>query len=89
MLSELRDRLAEITKTRDRLQGLLNAVVAVGAGLELEESLQRIVQTAVDLAAAGYGALGVFGDEGLRDPCADTRQHGDVTGQLGPWLRSH
>ena len=30
LLSELMDRLTEITKTRDRLQGLLDAVVAVG-----------------------------------------------------------
>jgi len=29
LLAELQDRLAEIGKTRDRLQGLLDAVVAV------------------------------------------------------------
>jgi len=43
LLAELRERLAEIGKTRDRLQGLLDAVVAVGAGLELAGTLQRIV----------------------------------------------
>ncbi len=67
LLDELRDRLTEITTTRDRLQGLLNAVIAVGAGLELEGTLQRIVQTAVDLVDARYGALGVVGDEGLTE----------------------
>jgi two-component system, NarL family, sensor histidine kinase DevS len=65
LLAELQDRLTEITNTRDRLQGLLNAVVAVGSGIELESTLQRIVQTAVDLVDARYGALGVVSDEGL------------------------
>ncbi len=63
LLAELRDRLTEIGKTRDRLQGLLDAVVAVGAGLELAGTLQRIVQTAVELVDARYGALGVLGDD--------------------------
>ena len=60
LLAELQDRLTEIGKTRDRLQGLLDAVVAVGAGLELAGTLQRIVQTAVELVDARYGALGVL-----------------------------
>jgi signal transduction histidine kinase len=67
LLAELQDRLTEITNTRDRLQGLLRAVVAIGIGLELESMLQRIVQTAVDLVDARYGALGVVSDEGLSE----------------------
>ena len=67
LLAELQDRLSEISKTRDRLQGLLDAVVAVGAGLELAGTLQRIVETAVELVDARYGALGVLGDEGLSE----------------------
>jgi signal transduction histidine kinase len=60
LLNELQDRLTEIGKTRDRLQGLLDAVVAVGTGLEVAGTLQRIVQTAVELVDARYGALGVL-----------------------------
>jgi signal transduction histidine kinase len=67
LLAELQDRLTEIGKTRDRLQGLLDAVVAVGAGLELAGTLQRIVQTAVELVDARHGALGVLGDGGLSE----------------------
>jgi two-component system, NarL family, sensor histidine kinase DevS len=69
LLGELQDRLAEIGRTRDRLQGLLDAVVAVGAGLELAGTLQRIVQTAVELVDARYGALGVLAQdaEGLSE----------------------
>ena len=68
LLKEVQDRLAEIVKTRDRLEGLLDAVMAVGAGLELDSTLRRIVQAAVDLVDARYGALGVLGPhEGLSE----------------------
>ncbi|WP_086824043.1 GAF domain-containing protein [Allokutzneria sp. NRRL B-24872] len=68
LLKEVQDRLAEIVKTRDRIQGLLDAVLAVGTGLELDSTLQRIVQAAVDLVDAKYGALGVLGKrEGLSE----------------------
>ncbi|MFI1388760.1 GAF domain-containing protein [Streptomyces griseoaurantiacus] len=46
------------------MQTLLDAVVAIGSDLELEDLLRRIVQSAVDLVDAEYGALGVLGEEG-------------------------
>src|SRR5919197_2566569 len=64
LLTEVHYRLAEIIKTRDRLQGLLEAVLSVGAGLELDSTLQRIVQAAGELVDARYGALGVLGEDG-------------------------
>lgn len=69
LLDEVRDRLDEIAVTRDRLQGLLDAVMAVGAGVELDSTLQRIVQAAVNLVDARYGALGVLdaASEGLSE----------------------
>jgi len=48
--------------TPDRL---LEAVLAVSAGLELDETLRRIVRAAVDLVDARYGALGVLGADGM------------------------
>ena len=47
---------------RDRMRGLIEAVVAIGSGLDLEFTLRRIVETAVRLVDATYGALGVIGD---------------------------
>jgi signal transduction histidine kinase len=61
LLDEVRDRMDEIVTTRDHMQELLGAVLAVASGLELESTLQRIVQAAVDLVGARYGALGVLG----------------------------
>jgi two-component system, NarL family, sensor histidine kinase DevS len=45
----------------DRLRGLLDAVLSVSSGIELESTLHRIVEAAVELVDARYGALGVLG----------------------------
>jgi signal transduction histidine kinase len=63
LLAELQGRLQTVLATRDRMRGLLGAVVAIGSGLDLESTLARIVQTAVGLVDATYGALGVIGDD--------------------------
>ena len=62
LLGELQTRLQAVLATRDRMNGLLEAVVAVGSGLNLETMLRRIVEAAVTLADARYGALGVIGE---------------------------
>lgn len=64
LLRSVQERLAEILATRDRIQGLLDAVLAVGSGLELDTTLQRIVEAAANLVDARYGALGVLSPSG-------------------------
>ena len=63
LLGQLRDQLAKVIGARDRLHGLLEAVVAVGGDLELEPLLGRIVDAATRLVDARYGALGVVGPD--------------------------
>jgi two-component system, NarL family, sensor histidine kinase DevS len=63
LLAELQTRLDAVLGTRDRMHGLLEAVVAIGPGLEIEAMLRRIVEAAVDLVDARYGALGVIGED--------------------------
>ncbi|MEU4835593.1 GAF domain-containing protein [Streptosporangium sp. NPDC023615] len=63
LLAELRIRLEAILATRDRMHSLLEAVVLVGSDLDLETVLHRIVETATTLVDAGYGALGLVGQE--------------------------
>jgi len=62
LLAELQARLQAVLATRDRMRGLLEAVVAIGSGLDLESTLRRIVEAAVELVDATYGALGVIGE---------------------------
>jgi signal transduction histidine kinase len=64
LLRGVQERLTEIVELRDHMQGLLDAVLAVASGLELEATLRRIVQAAVDLVDAQYGALGVLAPTG-------------------------
>jgi signal transduction histidine kinase len=62
LMGELQGRLTTIQVTPDRVQGLLDAVLAVGSDLDLQTVLYRIVQAASRLVEAKYGALGVIGD---------------------------
>lgn len=57
-LSQLRFRGDD----RDRLEVLLEAMLVVTSGLELDVTLRTIVHTAIGLVDARYGALGVRGD---------------------------
>lgn len=64
LLTELQSRLQTAVATRDRVYGLLEAVVAVGANLDLAVVLRQIVEAAITLVRARYGALAVIGDGG-------------------------
>ncbi|HLI39047.1 MAG TPA: GAF domain-containing protein [Streptosporangiaceae bacterium] len=64
LLAELQGRLQAVIGARDRMRGLLQAVVAVSEGLDLQSTLRRIVEAAVGLVDAAYGALGVVGEDG-------------------------
>jgi signal transduction histidine kinase len=63
LLVEMRQQLDEIVKTRDRMQGLLDAMLAVASDLDLESTLRGIVAAAIGLVDARYGALGVLGTD--------------------------
>ncbi|PPJ30964.1 histidine kinase [Nocardia nova] len=67
LLAEVRDRVDEIMDSRDRMDGLVEAMLSVTAGLDLAETLRTIVHAAISLVDAQYGALGVRGhDEHLQ-----------------------
>ncbi len=63
LLDELQGRLDAARGTRDRVHSLLEAVLAVGRDLELTQALRHIVEAAVTLVDAEYGALGVIGED--------------------------
>ncbi|MEV0262390.1 GAF domain-containing protein [Streptomyces sp. NPDC050617] len=63
LLEELQVRVNAVRGTRDRVHSLLEAVLSVGRELDLPQVLRRIVEAAVVLVDAEYGALGVVGAE--------------------------
>ncbi|BBZ06512.1 histidine kinase [Mycolicibacterium doricum] len=63
LLTEVQDRVEEIVAGRDRLEGLVEAMLTVTSGLQLDATLRTIVHTAIELLDARYGALGVRGHD--------------------------
>ena len=66
LLVEVETGMQDIVgSTRDRMDALLDAVLSVSSGLDLDDTLRRIVQAAMDLVDARYGALGVLDQNGM------------------------
>ncbi|MGW7001232.1 PP2C family protein-serine/threonine phosphatase [Streptomyces sp. NPDC054933] len=63
-LGRIDEQMRALAAAKDRIQGLLDAVVAITRELELPAVLHRVVTTAMDLVGARYGALGVLDESG-------------------------
>ncbi|MBV8179748.1 MAG: GAF domain-containing sensor histidine kinase [Mycobacterium sp.] len=61
LLTEVQERITQIVEGRDRLDGLVEAMLVVTSELNLNAALRTIVHTAIELVDARYGALGVRG----------------------------
>jgi len=62
-LVEVQDRVEQIVGGRDRLDGLVEAMLVVTSGLELNATLRSIVHSATNLVDAQYGAMEVHGQD--------------------------
>jgi GAF domain-containing protein len=89
LLRELDTRLTDVVRTRDRLHELLNAVLTVGSDLDLQTMLRRIVEAAVRLVDAEYGALGVIGSSGYLAQFLTSGVDEDAAVQIGQLPRGH
>ncbi|MCL2734227.1 MAG: GAF domain-containing protein, partial [Actinomycetia bacterium] len=67
LLDELQVRIDAARGTQDRVHSLLEAVLSIGRELDLPHVLRRIVEAAVVLVDAEYGALGVVEGSGLSE----------------------
>jgi signal transduction histidine kinase len=61
LLAEVQERIAQIVEGRERLDGLVEAMLVITSDLDLDTTLRTIVHTAIELVDARYGALGVRG----------------------------
>ena len=89
LLAELQSRLQAVLATRDRMRSLLEAVVAISSGLDLESTLRRIVETAVELVDARYGALGVIGSGGRLAEFIPVGVTEEEISQIDHWPEGH
>lgn len=96
-LSRLRDLLAEVEgrieeivgSTRDSMDRLLDAVLAVSSGLELESTLQQIVHAGIGLVGAQYGALGVLDANGMLSQFVYEGIDDETREMIGPLPTGH
>ncbi|MFD4319059.1 GAF domain-containing sensor histidine kinase [Streptomyces sp. NPDC058548] len=89
LLDELQARIDEVRGTRDRLNGLLEAVMSVGRELDLPQVLRGIVEAAVTLVDAEYGALGVIGDDKKLSEFLPVGIGDDLRAQIGDLPSGH
>jgi signal transduction histidine kinase len=89
LLDELQARVDAVRGTRDRVHSLLEAVMSVGQELDLAHALQRIVEAAVLLVDAEYGALGVIGEDGRLSQFIPVGVDEELIDAIGPLPSGH
>ncbi|MEU5592827.1 GAF domain-containing sensor histidine kinase [Streptomyces sp. NPDC020298] len=87
LLEGLQQQVEQVRSARDRVHTLLDAVLAIGSDLELQVVLQRIVESAVSLVDAEYGALGVLGEDGTIKQFLTVGIDEETIARIGPYPR--
>lgn len=64
LVSMMHAQLDELLASRDQMEQLLRVIVEIGAGLDLDATLHRIICAARELTSAPYGALAIRDREG-------------------------
>ena len=88
-LARLQARLDAARSTQNRMHSLLEAVVSVGRELDLAQVLRRIVETAVTLTDARYGALGVIGERQRLSQFIHVGIRDELARKIGPLPSGH
>lgn len=64
LVGKMHQQLDELLAARDQMEQLLRVIVEIGAGLDLDETLHRIIGSARELTSAPYGALAIRDRQG-------------------------
>jgi serine phosphatase RsbU (regulator of sigma subunit)/anti-sigma regulatory factor (Ser/Thr protein kinase) len=73
----------ELVAARDQMQQLVRVIVEIGSDLDLDVTLNRIVEGAMELTGARYGALGILGSDGGLVSVVQSGIDGDAARKLG------
>ncbi|BBY08650.1 SpoIIE family protein phosphatase [Mycobacterium noviomagense] len=63
-VSRMREERDEHAAARDQMEQLVRVIVEISSNLDFDVTLHRIVNAAMELAGARYGALGIRGGDG-------------------------
>lgn len=64
LVGKMHAQLDELLAARDQMEQLLRVIVEIGAGLDLDATLHRIISAARELTSAPYGALAIRDRDG-------------------------
>jgi len=64
LAGRVHEQLDELVAARDQMEQLVRVIVEIGTTLDLDVTLHRIVNAAMELTGARYGALGVRASDG-------------------------
>lgn len=62
--SRVREQVGELVAAHDQMEQLVRVIVEIGSDLDLDVTLHRIVNGAMQLSGARYGALGIRAPDG-------------------------
>jgi GAF domain-containing protein len=79
----MHEQLEELVAARDQMEKLVRVIVEIGSDLELDVTLRRIVNAAMELTDARYGALGIRATNGTLISFVHTGIDEDTARRLG------
>ncbi|MGX5682149.1 GAF domain-containing protein [Schumannella luteola] len=82
-ISDLLAQAEKVLATESRLRSLLRASKIVADELDLPVVLERIIEAAVELVGARYGAIGVIGEDGMLEQFIHVGLEPDLVERIG------
>ncbi len=83
MVSRMHEQHDELAAARDQMENLVRVIVDIGSDLDLDVTLQRFVNAAMELTDARYGALAIRGSDGTLVSFAYSGIDDDTARRLG------
>jgi serine phosphatase RsbU (regulator of sigma subunit)/anti-sigma regulatory factor (Ser/Thr protein kinase) len=82
-VSQAHEQSDELVAARDQMEHLVRVIVEIGSDLDLDVTLHRIVDGALELTGARYGALGIRASDGTLVSFVHAGIDDDTAGRLG------